>query len=185
MTLAGCAHNAEPSRTATPATALTRSDRVDEGSLVIRWSGGPENGGARGERALSRADLLGLPRTQVSVPQKERGASTRLGGVLVADVLARTGFDFRAANHSRNVRGTVTCIGGDDYSAVFSLGELDPTLGAAPIMIADAADGSAIGPKEGPWRIVVPNEVAKRARWVRNLRMIEVRDAAPLAVPAR
>jgi hypothetical protein len=37
--------------------------------------------------------------------------------------------------------------------------------------VADSRDGAALGPAEGPWRLVVPDE-KRPARWARQVKAI-------------
>ena len=63
----------------------------------------------------------------------------------------------------------------DGYRVLFALPELDPdfTDNSQQIILADTADGKPLGDKQGPVRIVVPQE-KKGARWIRMVESIEV-----------
>jgi hypothetical protein len=67
--------------------------------------------------------------------------------------------------------------GSDGYKAVFSLGELDPSFGNQPDLIAYSLGGAALT-TNGFARVVVPNDV-KAGRYVSNLISIEVFATAP------
>ncbi len=56
----------------------------------------------------------------------------------------------------------------DGYRAVFALPELDPAYTDKIILLADKRDGKPMDAKEGPLRIVVPDE-KRHARWVRQV----------------
>ena len=64
----------------------------------------------------------------------------------------------------------------DGYRAVFSLAELDATLGNAKVFLVDRCDGKALDDKSGPLRLIAPGE-ARPARWVRQVQSIRVVDA--------
>ncbi|HOU65784.1 MAG TPA: hypothetical protein PK861_07095 [Thermomonas sp.] len=64
----------------------------------------------------------------------------------------------------------------DGYRAVFSLAELDPSLGNAKVFVVDRCDGKPLDDKSGPLRLVAPNE-SRPARWVRQVNSIRVVDA--------
>ena len=66
----------------------------------------------------------------------------------------------------------VVATGSDGYSVVFSLGELDPSFGNQPDLIAYLADGASLG-ANGFARLVVPND-GRAGRWVSNLVSLEV-----------
>ncbi len=63
----------------------------------------------------------------------------------------------------------------DGYSAVFSLGELDASLGANEVVLTRHCNGADLGAEDGPWRLVAPKE-SRPARWVRQVETIRVVD---------
>lgn len=63
----------------------------------------------------------------------------------------------------------------DGYRAVFSLGELDASLGANEVVLTRHCDGAALDDKDGPWRLIAPEE-SRPARWVRQVESIRVVD---------
>ena len=69
--------------------------------------------------------------------------------------------------------GYVIAEAKDGYAVVFSLGELDPDLGAARIVVADKRDGKLLFAYQGPVRLVVPAD-KEGARSVRMLEKLEV-----------
>lgn len=56
----------------------------------------------------------------------------------------------------------------DDYRALFSLSELDSALRERDIILADRREGEPLDDKEGPFRLVVPDE----KRGGRSVRMV-------------
>ena len=61
----------------------------------------------------------------------------------------------------------------DGYRMVFSLAELDAGIADSGVIVADTMDGTPLGDKLGPFRLVAPHE-KRPARWVRMLRSITV-----------
>lgn len=61
----------------------------------------------------------------------------------------------------------------DGYQVVFSLGEADPALANSRLLIAGAANGSALPDTRGPLRLVAPHD-ARPMRSVRMLRRVDV-----------
>jgi hypothetical protein len=61
----------------------------------------------------------------------------------------------------------------DGYQVVFSLGELDPGLGGARVIVADKRDGKPLFGYQGPLRLVVSTDKAP-ARSIRMLERLEV-----------
>ncbi|MBC7989937.1 MAG: molybdopterin-dependent oxidoreductase [Luteimonas sp.] len=65
----------------------------------------------------------------------------------------------------------------DGYRAVYSLAELDPTLGNRKVLLVDRCDGKPLDDEDGPLRLIAPED-ARPARWVRQVQSITV-VAAP------
>src|SRR5262249_38906696 len=64
----------------------------------------------------------------------------------------------------------------DGYRAVFALAELDHAFTDRILIVADKRDGKPLAEKEGPLRLVVPDE-KRQARWVRQLTSLTIRRA--------
>jgi hypothetical protein len=64
----------------------------------------------------------------------------------------------------------------DGYRVVIALPELDPAFTDRQIVLAYLRNGKPLDEKEGPYRIIIPDE-KRMARWVRQvttLRTVEV-----------
>jgi hypothetical protein len=72
----------------------------------------------------------------------------------------------------------------DGYQVVFTLPELDALFTDKVVLLADRRDGKPLSEKEGPLRIVVPDE-KRQARWIRQVKSITARDAGAAAKAAR
>ena len=78
-----------------------------------------------------------------------------------------------AAAHDKKVGGAALAMvviaeAADGYRVVFSLGELDKTLGKAAILVPDTRDGKALPDGDGPVRLVAIGET-RGARSVKQL----------------
>ena len=60
---------------------------------------------------------------------------------------------------------------------VLAIGEVDPATTDKVVLLADKKNGAALPEKEGPWRIVMPDE-KRPVRWIRMLKRIIVQSAA-------
>ena len=104
------------------------------------------------------------------------GAEVTFEGVPARDLLklvgAPTGHDLRGEKLSLYVLAEAS----DGYQVVYALAEFDAGFTDGLILVADRKDGAALGPDEGPLRMVVPWE-KRQARWVRWLRVLRVRMA--------
>lgn len=65
----------------------------------------------------------------------------------------------------------VAARGGD--RVVFSLAELEPTLGNRKVLLVDRCDGQPLDDDDGPLRLIAPEE-SRPARWVRQVQSITV-----------
>ncbi|CAN7468453.1 hypothetical protein LJR143_002960 [Pseudoxanthomonas sp. LjRoot143] len=113
------------------------------------------------------ADLLqGLPRHAVSMDV--HGTPLQCRGVDLVDVLRRAGAmptdPLRGAHLARRVEVRAR----DGYTVVFSLGELDPTLGKQRVYVADECDGRPLPAEAGPARLLIPGD-SRPARSARQI----------------
>ena len=120
---------------------------------------------------LDANNLAELPR-QVAV-LKDHGKQINYEGVLLHDVFARNGVDFGKGLRGNQLSSYVVAIGTDGYQVVYSLADFDPSITNSAIILADERDGKPLDAKEGPFRIVVPND-KRPARSVRLLKEIDV-----------
>ncbi|GJG89000.1 hypothetical protein tb265_41810 [Gemmatimonadetes bacterium T265] len=137
-------------------------------TLVVRRAGGDSV-------VLTAAQLGALPRREVDAT--EHGRAAHFAGVPLQDVLRAAGV------RSDSLRGAALATvlvaeAADGYRVAFALGELAPDLGARAVLVADRRDGAPLGPSEGPLRLIVPGD-QRPARWLRQLRALVVRAAAP------
>ncbi len=125
--------------------------------------------------SVGRGDLAKLPR--VDVKAKAHDDEAIWSGVPLRTLLEAHGAPLGERLRGRRLASYVVVTAADGYRVVFSLGELDEALGDSTAFLADLKDGVEMGPEEGPFRIVVPDE-SRPARWVRQVRRIELVDVA-------
>lgn len=139
--------------------------------------------GAGREVALTLDALRALPAETLRVGYlTSKGEErARYTGARLWDILAGSGL-VDADAHRALLRSVVVVTAGDGYTLALSAGELAPTLGDAPVLLAYAREGEAIAPERAP-RLVVPGD-ARGARQVFDVARIEVRVIeAPLSPP--
>src|SRR5262245_5261712 len=124
---------------------------------------------------LTAADFGKLPRQQVKVTDHEQNIA-KFEGVLLRDVLQSLALPF-----GKELRGKALTIyllieAQDGYQVVFTLPEIDSLFTEKVVLLADRRDGKLLSEKEGPLRIVVPDE-KRQARWIRQVKSITARDA--------
>jgi DMSO/TMAO reductase YedYZ molybdopterin-dependent catalytic subunit len=124
---------------------------------------------------LTAADLGKLPRRSVRAKDHDGKESEYEGSPLV-EVLKLAGVKFGEGLRGKNLALYLVVEASDGYRAVYALPELDPAYTEKVIMLVDKRDGKALDAKEGPLRIVVPDE-KMHARWVRQVTGLVIKRA--------
>jgi DMSO/TMAO reductase YedYZ molybdopterin-dependent catalytic subunit len=125
------------------------------------------------ELHLTGADLKALPRTSVTATDAHEKQTHVFEGVTLQELLKRAGVPTGEALRGKGLAMCVLAGATDGYHAVYSLGELDPSIGGEMVLVADTVDGQPIPPGQGPLRLVVPSD-KRPARWVRMLQSLTV-----------
>jgi len=112
---------------------------------------------------LTATDLGKLPRRSVRAKDHD-GKESEFEGSPLVEVLKLAGVKFGEGLRGKNLELYLVVEASDGYRAVYALPELDPAYTDKIIMLVDKRDGKALDAKEGPLRIVVPDE-KMRARW--------------------
>jgi hypothetical protein len=119
---------------------------------------------------LTRADLESLPHIKVTT-----GASATFEGVALGTVLAKAGVGFGEALRGKRMASYLLAQGADGYRVVIALPEIDPGFTDKQVVLAFLKDGKPLDDKEGPYRIVIPDE-KRMARWVRQVTTLKIVD---------
>ena len=122
--------------------------------------------------SLTADDLAKMPRETVSLPAPD-GTKIVYEGVTLLAVLQKAGAPFGKQLRGKVLSTYVLAKAADGYQVVFTLGELDPDFGNESILVADKRDGKPLPDKQGPFRLVCPND-KEGARSVRMLETLEV-----------
>jgi hypothetical protein len=123
---------------------------------------------------LTAADLSKLP--QHTVNAAEHGNPATFEGVLLSDVLAMVDAPAGEKLRGKLMAEYLLVEAADGYRAVFALQELDPGFTDRKIYLVTQRDGKPLSAKEGPFRIVYPDE-KRPARWVRQVTALRIRPA--------
>lgn len=137
--------------------------------------------GVQGQPVLERADGSELLLDAERLADLERstlratlnGQGRRFEGYRLPAVLAAAGVPSGDALRGAALAMVVVVEAADGYRVAFTLAELDPTLGAAHVLLADRVDGDALPAAHGPWRLVVAGD-RRPSRWIRNIVRIRV-----------
>ena len=84
--------------------------------------------------------------------------AARYTGVLLWTLLQEAVINSTPGVKNDILRHTVIVTGRDGYTAVLSVGEIDPKFGGDRAMIAYAKDGKPLSKSKGPVRLIVPTD---------------------------
>ena len=124
---------------------------------------------------LEAADIKAMEHSEVTAKDRD-GKEHRYSGVPLVAILRKAGVTLGGELRGENLVKYVIAKAADGYEVLFALPETDPDFTNRVILLADAMDGAPLAQGVGPYRLVVPDE-KKPARWIREIRSIEVRFA--------
>jgi len=124
------------------------------------------------EVVLSLAELETMPHIKVTVPEHSSGP-VEFEGVTLKSVLEKAGVAFGESMKGKRLTNCLLVEAADGYRVVIALPELDPAFTDKQTLLAFLRDGKALGEKEGPYRIVIPDE-KRMARWVRQVTTLKI-----------
>jgi DMSO/TMAO reductase YedYZ molybdopterin-dependent catalytic subunit len=152
------------------AAAQAAQSQAPSAKASLRISGEVER-----QLTLSSEDIAKLPRRSVRA-KDHSGKESEFEGVPLDEALKQAGVKFGEGLRGKNLELYLVVEAADGYRAVFALPELDPAYTDKTILLADKRDGKAMDAKEGPLRIVVPDE-KRHARWVRQVTGLVIKRA--------
>ena len=120
---------------------------------------------------LTKDDLAKMPRTKLT--WDDRGTEHTCAGVSLYDVLKRAGAPLDHELSGKALASYVLAEGRDGYQVVYTLTELDPAFTDNKVLLADTIDDKPLGAKQGPLRLIAPQD-KKPARSVRMLDRLTV-----------
>jgi hypothetical protein len=120
------------------------------------------------------AMIAGLPTHDVTLTH--HGETQTCSGPLLADVMARLGAPSGTALRGPALLMAVVVEARDGYRVAFTLGELDPLLGKAEVVLADRCNGVMLDAEDGPFRLAVEGDTrgARSVRQVVTLQLVAV-----------
>ncbi|MET0807517.1 MAG: hypothetical protein ABWX93_02040 [Pseudoxanthomonas sp.] len=121
--------------------------------------------------SLDTSFLTTLPRE--SVTAIAHGKTLHCAGIPLAVLLRGAGALDAEALRGPRLASYVLVTARDGYRALFSLAELEPTLGNHRVLLVDRCDDKALDQEDGPLRLIAPGE-SLDARWVRQVHSITV-----------
>jgi hypothetical protein len=122
---------------------------------------------------LSRAEVEALPHVRVETDRS--GEMVRFEGVLLRSVLEKAGVTFGDALKGKQLAAVLVVEAADRYRVAMALPELDPAFTEKQVLLVFLRNGKALDAKEGPYRILIPEE-KRMARWVRQVTTLKIVD---------
>jgi hypothetical protein len=132
--------------------------------LMVQGEGGKQT-------VLAKADIEALP--HVKVTTSSSGASVTFEGVALKAVLEKAGVGFGDTLKGKRMASCLLVGSADGYRVVIALPEIDPAFTDKQVVLAFLKDGKALDEKEGPYRLVIPDE-KRMARWIRQVNAIKI-----------
>src|SRR6201997_529409 len=120
---------------------------------------------------LLRADLEALP--HVKLKASAHDVSATFEGVTLKSVLEKAGVGFGETLRGKRLASCLVAEAAEGYRVVIALPEMDPAFTDKQIVLAFLKDGKPLDEKEGPYRIVIPDE-KRPARWIRQLTVLKI-----------
>ncbi len=125
------------------------------------------------QTVLTKADIEALPTTTVTTGSSD--APVTFVGVSVKALLEKAGVGFGESLRGKRLASCLLVEAADGYRIVIALPELDPAFTDRQIVLAFLRNGKPLDEKEGPYRIVIPDE-KRMARWVRQVTTLRIVD---------
>ena len=120
--------------------------------------------------------MKSMPHEKVKVHNHD-GTESTYAGVPLRALLLMAGAPIDTDQlRGQQLRKYLVATGADGYRAVIALAEVDAEFAERGILICDARDGHALDAKEGPLRLMLPDD-AKQARCVRQLVRLDIGQA--------
>jgi DMSO/TMAO reductase YedYZ molybdopterin-dependent catalytic subunit len=155
---------------AVPALTQTGQSEAPAAKPSLRISGEVER-----PLTLGAEELAKLPRRSIHA-KDHGGKESEYEGSPLIEVLKLAGVKFGEGLKGKNLTLYLVVEASDGYCVVYALPELDPAYADKVVLIVDRRDGKPLDAKEGPLRLVVPDE-KMHARWVRQVTGLVVKRA--------
>jgi hypothetical protein len=123
----------------------------------------------------SLADLQAMPQTTVTVHNEHTKVDETYAGVLLGDLLAKSGFPVDKTTHRKMLRSYLIAEGTDKYWVLYSVTEIEFSEHNGNVIVATSMGGKPLG-DDGQLKLIDSSD-KKPQRWVRNLTAITLKSA--------
>jgi len=122
------------------------------------------------QTALTRADIEALPHIKVTTQSPD---SSSYDGVALKTLLEKAGVEFGHSLRGKRMASCLLVEAADGYRVVIALPEIDPDFNDKQVVLALSQNGKPLDAKDGPYRIVIPDE-KRMARWVKQVTTLKI-----------
>lgn len=91
----------------------------------------------------------------------------------MSTLLEKAGIAFGESLKGKRMASCLLVEAADGYRVVIALPEVDPGFTDKQILLVDKRETHPLDDKEGPYRIVIPDE-KRMARWVRQVKTLKI-----------
>lgn len=127
-----------------------------------------------GKQVFNRVEIETLPHVKVTASEHSSGP-VAYEGVTLKSVLEKAGVSFGESMKGKRLSNCLLVEAADGYRVVIALPELDPAFTDKQTLLVFLRDGKPLSNKEGPYRIVIPDE-KRMARWVRQVTTLKIAE---------
>jgi hypothetical protein len=124
------------------------------------------------QTALTRTDIEAMPHIKVTTQAPD---SSSYDGVALKTLLEKAGVEFGHSLRGKRMASCLLVEAADGYRVVIALPEIDPDFGDKQVVLAFSQNGKPLDAKDGPFRIVIPEE-KRMARWVKQVTTLKIVD---------
>jgi hypothetical protein len=169
LCLAVCGPTRAHAQTAAPTESAERAHAITPPSTSLTLT---VDGKAT---TLSVADLQAMPQTTVTVHNEHTKVDETYTGVLLGDLLTKSGFPVDKTTHRKMLRSYLVAEGMDKYWVLYSVTEIEFSEHNGTVIVATSLGGKPLG-DDGQFKLIDSSD-KKPQRWVRNLSAIAVKSA--------
>ena len=140
---------------------------------------------SRGERTATVSPPQFAAMRQMRIHLTQHDQTHDYGGVALDSLLASVGVDVSRPLQGRDLSAAIRVTAADGYQVVLALSEIDPATRAGAVIVADRDGGQPLPAAEGPYRLVVVDDIrpARSARQVQRIEVLDLATSAPRKPP--
>jgi hypothetical protein len=132
-----------------------------------------EAGGGK-QIVLAKSDIESLPHVKLTIPAShDSDGAVTYEGVALKSLLEKAGVEFGHSLRGKRMASCLLVEAADGYRVVIALPEIDSDFTDKQVVLAFSQNGKPLDVKEGPYRIVIPDE-KRMARWVKQVTTLKI-----------